>query len=295
MESPLERARVLLVDDDDALRRSLGQRLSLRGFEVAEASSGEEALERIEDSVPDLVVLDLKMGGMGGIETLQRIRQKSRMLPVVVLTGYGNLKDALAGFSLEISGFLNKPVGVEELGACIRDVLARAPEERALREKTIADLMVSPALYPRVNADQPVRQVFDILADSFLRPPDEEARRLGLRSALVYDGEERFLGLVRFSDLLKLVLPGFMSDSPYFDYFRGMFIAQCRLIGQRTLRDIMGELVTVDVEAPLMEAVRLMVRHRVISVPVMRGEELAGILRERDVILEIAREVTGGA
>jgi CheY-like chemotaxis protein len=295
MESPPERIHVLLVDDESELRHSLGQRLSLRGFDVTEASSGEEAIEKIADPAPDLVVLDLKMVGMGGVETLQRIRQKNRTLPVVVLTGHGNLKDALAGFSLEISGFLNKPVGAEKLGACIRSVLARAPEDRALREKTISELMVSPGRYPRVCADQPVHQVFDILANSFLRPPDEEARKLGLRSALVYDREERFLGLVRFSDLLKLVLPGFMSDSPYFNYFRGMFIAQCKLIGERTLADIMGELLSIDVEAPLMEAVQLMVRHRVISLPVMRGDELVGILRERDVILEISREMAGGA
>jgi CheY-like chemotaxis protein len=295
MESGLRKTRLLLVDDDEDFRQSTSRKLSERGFDVAEAARGEEAVERVSTASPDLVLLGLERGGVGGIETLQRIRQRTRSLPVVILTGHGNLKDALAGFSLEIADFLHKPIGPDELVAAIRSVLARPPEHRRLREKTIAELMVSPSLYPRVYADQPIHDVFHVLVDSFLRPPDEEARRLGLRSALVFDREDRFRGLVRFSDLLKLVLPGFMSDSPYFRYFTGMFVAQCKLVGQRTLEDIMGERVSIDVEAPLMEAVQLMVTRRVISVPVMRGEALAGVLRERDVVLEISREMAGGA
>jgi CBS domain-containing protein len=74
-----------------------------------------------------------------------------------------------------------------------------------------------------------------------------------------------------------------------------LFVAQSKLIGERSIKDIMGEHVSIDVEAPLMEAVQLMVRHRVISLPVLRGDELAGILRERDIILEISRLMGSGA
>ena len=109
-----------------------------------------------------------------------------------------------------------------------------------------------------------------------------------IRSALVYDRDEKFLGLVRFVDMLKLVLPQFLEDSPYTTFFTGMFLAQCKLIGKGNLRELMDEVVHVDVHDPIMRAIHLMVHYHLINLPVMDQGELRGILRERDVILEIA-------
>jgi CBS domain-containing protein len=114
-----------------------------------------------------------------------------------------------------------------------------------------------------------------------------------IRSALVFDRKEEFVGLIRFPDLLRLALPSYLGDSPYTSYFTGMFLAQCKMIGRISIRELMGDLVFVDANAPLMKAVHLMLRHHLITLPVMKGEELIGILREKDIILEIANNVLG--
>ena len=281
---------LLLVDDEAEFRLATGKALRRRGFEVSEAGDGAEALARIAERRPDVVVLDLKMPGMSGIETLQRLRQREATLPVIVLTGHASLRSALAGIELEITDFLQKPIEVEQLAERIRLLQRRDAGGRPLREKSVAELMVSPALYPRLFVDQPVREVVDVLCDAFLRPRDEEARYLGLRSALVYDRNQVFLGLVRFSDLLKLVLPGDLGEPPISSSAQ-MFLAQCKLIGSRQLRELVGEPISLPIDASLMQAIHLMVRHRLINLPVMNGPRLLGILRERDVILEIARNM----
>jgi CBS domain-containing protein len=97
--------------------------------------------------------------------------------------------------------------------------------------------------------------------------------------------------MLRFSDLLKLVLPSFLADSPYSTYFTGMFLAQIKVMGGDGFLHLMAEPVTVRVDAPLMEAVHLMVRHHQISLPVMDGERLVGVLRDRALVGEIARSV----
>jgi CheY-like chemotaxis protein len=291
METDATTVQLLLVDDEEEFRLTTGKALERRGFRVTGAGDGAEALKRIAERRPDVVLLDLKMPGMGGIETLQRLRERDATLPVVLLTGHGNLQDALAGIKLEIADFLQKPIDVDQLCERIHWLLRRDAETRSLREKSISELMVSHTLYPRLYVDQPVREVVDVLCDAFLRPRDEEARSLGLRSALVFDDNGVFLGLVRFSDLLKLVLPNHLGESPYASSFTGMFLAQCKLIGSRQLRELMGERISVALDAPLMEAVHLMVRRRLISLPVMSGARLVGVLRERDLILEIARNM----
>ncbi len=280
--------RLLLVDDEADFRRATRRILERRGFSVEEAASGDEAIASVRRERPDVVVLDLKMPGLSGIETLRRIREIHEALPVIILTGHGSFQDALAGIRMEIVDFLQKPVDIDLLGKRILERLKQRPGE-PLKERTVADLMVSPALYPKLYLDDPVEEALETLVAGFFQPRDPGlAQAQGIRSALVYDRNETFVGLVRFSDLLKVVLPPFLGDSPYTTYFTGMFLAQCKVIGKRKLRELMGENVSVDQLAPLMEAVHLMVRHHLINLPVMAEGKLVGVLRERDIILEIA-------
>lgn len=279
---------LLLVDDEDAFRRATTQVLERRGFTVAEAANGLAALEMLDRARPDIVLLDLRMPGLSGIETLQEIRRLHGDLPVIILTGHGDFDAAVASIKLEVVDFLQKPFDVDQLGTHIRRLLQRGTE-RSLRERSIAELMAPPSAYPRLYGDDPVSLALDTLCTSFFRPAERDRNDGQLRSALVYDRQERFLGLIRFADLLKLVLPPFLENSPYTTYFTGMFLAQCKLIGRRNLRDLMEDPVSVDADAPLMEAVHLMIEHHLVNLPVMKGGTLVGILRERDIILEIAR------
>lgn len=282
-----ETLRVLLVDDEDEFRRSASRSLERRGLAVREAEDGTAALAAVRQERPDLVILDLRMPGMDGIETLRRLRGIDESLPVIVLTGHGSLHDALAGIALEITDFLQKPVDLDALAERVREMVARGGQTGPLRERLIRELMRRPDSYPAVRLDQPVREVVATLCDAFLNTVERAGP--GVRSARVYDPEGAFVGMVRFSDLLKLVLPGYLRESPYASYFTGMFLAQCKVIGQRRLEDILGPDIRVEVDEPLMEAVHLMVVHRLITLPVMEEEQLVGVLTERDVILEIAR------
>ncbi len=276
---------ILLVDDEDDFRQSAAQALQRRGFTVQEAPDGIKGLEEIERRAPDIVVLDLKMPGPGGIETLQKIRKIAPRLPVIILTGHGSFSDAVAGIELEITEFLQKPVDVGKLGEHIRDILRQPFQQRVIQEKTIQELMVEPSLYPSVKEDNSVVEAFHAFNSLFSNHDDETSPRL--RSALVTDEAGRFKGMLRFHDLLQVILPPFLEDSPWTSYFTGMFLAQCKLIGNRKVRDLLDDTVSVSVDAPLMEAVHLMAANHVVNLPVMKGDELVGILRERSVIQEI--------
>jgi CheY-like chemotaxis protein len=284
--------QLLLVDDEDDFRRPAAAALTRRGFAVLEASGGQEALETLAARRPDIVVLDLKMAGMSGLETLSRIRAIAPSLPVIILTGHGSFHDALAGVKLEVVDFLQKPIDIEALADHIHQLLARAPSPQPVREPTLDELMVPPSHYPRLYVDQSAEEAFTVVA-RFLnqQPPGEGIHEV--RSALVFDRDERFLGTVRFADLMKLVLPRFLTDSPYPSFYPGMFVAQCKVIGRRNFTDLMGKSVTVDLRAPVLAAVHLMVRHRLSALPVTDEDRLVGVLRDRTVILAIAASISG--
>lgn len=292
MDQNQTKLRLLLVDDEEDFRRATSAALGRRGFSVTEAASGKEALAVIQRECPDIVVLDLKMPGMSGIETLQKIRKIEAALPVIILTGHGDFESAVAGIKLRIVDFLQKPVDVDQLGVRIRALLEKGIE-RPLYEPTIAELMVSPSIYPRAYVDQLVVETLDALRKEFY-PVSQGDQSGQVRSVRVYDREERFLGMIRVVDLMRLVLPPFLEVSPYTTFFTGMFLAQCKVVGNRDLRELIGEQVFVDVNAPLMEAVHLMVKLHVVNLPVMKEGDLVGILRGREVILEIARNIGGG-
>jgi sodium-dependent dicarboxylate transporter 2/3/5 len=110
-----EKARVLLVDDEDRFRRSLAERLSLRGYRVKDVDSGEEAIRAVRRGHPDVVLLDLRMPGMGGEETLKEIKQIAPEVQVVILTGHGNIESATVTGRLDAHSYLEKPCETEEL------------------------------------------------------------------------------------------------------------------------------------------------------------------------------------
>src|SRR4030043_929808 len=88
--------RILVVDDEEGIRLLYKEELEEEGYEVELAAGGEEALQKLKRSKPDLITLDLKMPGMGGLEVLERIREQDKELPVVICTAYGDYKRDLA-------------------------------------------------------------------------------------------------------------------------------------------------------------------------------------------------------
>lgn len=291
MDEQRKPVRVMLVDDEAEFRKSASRVLTRRGFEVIEAADGFKALELHRTQVTDVVLLDLKMPGLSGIETLQKMRETTPDLPVIILTGHGDLDGAMASMRLSIVDFLNKPLDLDLLAERIHQLLRQSAEERLLREKGIAELMVSSESYRRVYIDQPVAAAIEALWKKFSETTEDQREGLGHRSILAFDRRERFVGMIRFQNLLRLVIPQFLEDSPYSSYFTGMFMAQCKLITTKEIEDLIDDRAWVAESAPLIEAIHLMVSHHLINLPVLRKGELVGILRERDLIREISRHV----
>lgn len=289
--NPNERPiRLLLVDDESEFRSAVSKALARRGILVIEAASGEEGLRLIAANRPDIAILDLKMPGLSGAETLARIRREDASLPVIILTGHGHYEDAIAGLHFGVVDFLHKPVDMESLAARVVSLLQGQPGDN-LREHTIGELMVAPERYPSLLVDQPIAVALRTLWACF-SPEDGGDGARQVRSARVLDRSGRFLGLLRFSDLLQLALPDFLLDSPHGTCFTGMFLAQCKVLGKRRIVELLSdELVAIEEVAPLMQAVKLMVEHRLINLPVMRGDELVGVLRESDIVYEMLRNL----
>jgi DNA-binding response OmpR family regulator len=107
--------RVLIVDDEGELVSALVERLNLRGFEAAGVTTGVEALSYLADTPVDVVVLDVKMPGLGGLEVIRRIKEQRANLEVILLTGHGSAQDADRGMELGAYDYLMKPVKIDEL------------------------------------------------------------------------------------------------------------------------------------------------------------------------------------
>ncbi|MCC6314080.1 MAG: response regulator transcription factor, partial [Thermomicrobiales bacterium] len=120
---------ILVVDDEPAIVRLVRAELQAAGYAVVVAATGEEALARIEEDRPDLVVLDLMLPGMDGFETLRRIRAGDR-IPVLMLTARTGDADKLRGLRNGADDYVTKPFNPEELSARVATVLRRSGGER---------------------------------------------------------------------------------------------------------------------------------------------------------------------
>jgi len=107
--------KVLLVDDEKEFVTTLAERLELRGMDVDIATDGEMALGLVETDPPQVVVLDVMMPGLGGMEVLERIKAVDSSIQVILLTGHGGTKDGIKGMQLGAFDYLIKPVDIDEL------------------------------------------------------------------------------------------------------------------------------------------------------------------------------------
>ncbi len=128
----LEKINLLLVDDEEDFRRTIAKRLRRRGLSPEEAGNGEECLAMVDEHPMDVVVLDVKMPGMSGIEILRRIKETHPVTEVLLLTGYATTHDGVEGIKAGAFDYLSKPVELEQLIGKIRqayDKIQRAKEK----------------------------------------------------------------------------------------------------------------------------------------------------------------------
>ena len=137
---------VLIVDDEPSILQSLGGLLSDEGFEIITASNGYEALKIIDNESPDLVLLDIWMPGIDGIETLKEIKKDNPYIQVIIITGHGNIETAVKATKLGAFDLIEKPLSIDKVIVSINNALdfRRLEEEnRYLRKKTIEKNSIS--------------------------------------------------------------------------------------------------------------------------------------------------------
>ena len=110
-----KKVNILIVDDEEEFAITLAERLNLRGYNTRVENDGEGALNAVNTSLPDVVVLDVKMPGIDGFEVLKRIKSEYPQVPVILLTGHGATKDGIKGMELGAYDYLIKPVDITEL------------------------------------------------------------------------------------------------------------------------------------------------------------------------------------
>ena len=123
-------AEILLVDDDPDLLKLIGLRLSAAGYRVKTAESGEAALAQIAVTRPAVVVTDLRMPGIDGMQLFEQINAQHPTLPVIILTAHGTIPDAVAATQRGVFGFLTKPFDPQELLKKVAQAVAVAGESR---------------------------------------------------------------------------------------------------------------------------------------------------------------------
>jgi two-component system, NtrC family, sensor kinase len=148
----MENLRVLLMDDEDDFRAALARRMVRRGLEVGEAASGEEGLATLEQRTVDVVILDVKMPGMGGVEALRHIKERYPSTEVIMLTGHASTQDGVEGIKAGAFDYLTKPIEFEHLLTKIYQaydrlrLLAAEKQQTEFRERMKEQMIVTERL-----------------------------------------------------------------------------------------------------------------------------------------------------
>jgi two-component system response regulator MprA len=142
----MEAVKILVVDDERAVRESLRRALELEGYQIELAADGQEALQRLEgngDAQPDAVILDVLMPTMDGLEVCRRLRRSGNRVPVLMLTARDEIDNRVAGLDAGADDYVTKPFALEEFVARVRALLRRtsAGDDQLLR---FADLELDP-------------------------------------------------------------------------------------------------------------------------------------------------------
>jgi two-component system response regulator MprA len=148
--------RILVVEDDAAVRDSLTRTLRFEGYDVETAADGLEGLEAVESQHPDALVLDVSMPRLDGLETCRRLRAGGSIVPVLMLTARDGVGDRVAGLDAGADDYLMKPFAMQELFARLRALLRRS----ALTTATAADPKDGTLVFEDVRMDPATREVW---------------------------------------------------------------------------------------------------------------------------------------
>ncbi len=218
-------AKILIVDDELIMRESLAGWLERDGHQVEKASSGEEALEMIENTRYDILLLDIKMDGMSGLEVLKRVHENDPDVAVVMITAYGSVSTAIEAMKSGAFDYLMKPFDPNELGLLIEKIIQRQAMERETlflkeeyRERTRFESMLGQS-----RALQEVFQLIEDVAptDSTVLITGETGTGKGLAAKAIHSQSQRCDG--PFVAVNCGAFPEHLLESELFGHQKGAF------------------------------------------------------------------------
>lgn len=297
--------KVLMVDDEERFRTTTAKILARKGFDTILAASGEEALQKLTEN-PDVVILDVKMGGLDGHETLKMMRDKTPDLPVIMLTGHGDVPGAKKAYETGAFDYLAKPCDVDLLGAKIQDAYEYA-NKKPYVEKVARGIMIPLDEYTQIPVDSTVRDAIQALDKSMRHLlATDRLMDTGHRSVVVTNLDGSVAGLLSPLDLIDAIRPGYLSapkpsmaDSLQYSalFWTGLFTSRVKEIMNSPVRDFMSDSIPIiDADANLMDVANTMVTLPARRMLVKSGNEEIGIVREQELFYEVAKIIsTSGA
>lgn len=294
-----DKIKVLMVDDEEQFRSTTSKILTRRGYATTIAGSGLEAIEALKKERHDVVILDVKMPGMDGHETLAEIKKIVPDVPVIMLTGHGDLDSAKKSLKHGASDYLNKPCEIDLLAAKINDVY-KAASKGVKEEKTAKDIMIPLEEYTTIDEDATVKQGIEALKKSYESfASTGKIMETGHRSILVFGRKGEISGILSIMDLIVALRPAYLSApkpsmadtlqySPMF--WSGLFTLQTKALLKKKVKDIMSDPpLIVDEDANLMEVADLLYTRNARRLGVTRKGSIVGIVREQEIFFEIVR------
>ncbi len=234
----MKRKRILIVDDESKMRRVLEIMLQKMGYRVLNAGDGAEALDRFQEDAVDLVIADLRMPGMDGIELLIKLRERGSDVPVIVITAHGTIDSAVAAMKHGASDYILRPFDIEALELAIRralDGVAVARQNAFMREEIEKEYGAFVGnSQPMQSVYQLIRQVGPSKASVFITGETGTGKELVARA--IHQASPRCDAL--FVPINCAAIPADMLESELFGYVRGAFTG--------ALKDRMGKFELAD-------------------------------------------------
>jgi two-component system, NtrC family, response regulator AtoC len=219
-------AQILVADDEALIRQSLRAALTQEGFNVSAAASGAEALQKFADERPDVVVLDLVLGDLDGLDLLRRFREEAPDTKVLVITAHGSIESAVSAMKLGAFDFIKKPFDLEEVIAAVRAALRTSTLERRVEYLTAQERRRTEAHRPICDspAMKKLLEELEIIARSpvpVVLVVGESGAGKEVIARLLHESSDRANG--PFVELNCSAIPENLVESELFGHERGAF------------------------------------------------------------------------
>ncbi|MDX1637169.1 MAG: sigma-54 dependent transcriptional regulator [Balneolaceae bacterium] len=223
---------ILVTDDEKAIRNSLRDILEFEGYTVHEAESGPDTLQHIEENPVDLLLLDIKMQGMDGMEVLEKIRETGHEFPVIMISGHGNIEIAVKATKLGAFDFIEKPPDLNRLLVSVRNAVERRnlqQENKSIRSR----LPQVPEMIGESKAIQKIKTTIDKVAPTNSRVLITGENGTGKELVARWIHEKSNRGTGPFVDVNCAAIPSELLESELFGHEEGAFTgATSRRIGK---------------------------------------------------------------